>query len=217
MAAVVRKIHRSRVRNLCRNSALTAMVSALPLLAILCACETAKAQDSQASAPRTTLVIFADHSIQDAQWTDLIAALRTGVTDGGAETQSIMGTPEILRGDSLHLGVLVQTVVVVYLHGDCNLEPLLRRTVYGLPLGWTRRTHGRIEPFAHVDCSRIGQVLGPQALGMKREQRMDAMDGAIARVILHEWIHIATQNPNHAGSGIAKAEFGVADLLAGGR
>jgi len=73
--------------------------------------------------------------------------------------------------------------------------------------------HGRIEPFAHVDCTRIGQVLGPQALGLNRNQRNTVMTGAIARVVLHEWIHIATQNPAHAESGISKAQFGVADLM----
>jgi len=31
-------------------------------------------------------------------------------------------------------------------------------------------------------------------------------------VILHEWIHIATQNPGHSSHGLAKARFGVNDL-----
>jgi hypothetical protein len=91
-----------------------------------------------------------------------------------------------------------------------------RRTAYGVPLGWVRRLDGRIEPFAHVDCARIGQVLGPQALGMDADRRNAVMAGAIARVILHEWIHIATQNPRHAERGITKAQFGVADLMTGG-
>ena len=33
---------------------------------------------------------------------------------------------------------------------------------------------------------------------------------------MHEWIHIATQNAAHAEHGIAKAQFGVADLMADG-
>jgi hypothetical protein len=74
---------------------------------------------------------------------------------------------------------------------------------------------GRIAPFIHVDCTRIGQVLGPQALGLDRDRRNSLMGGAIARVVLHEWIHIATQSSSHAQRGISKAQFGVADLTAG--
>jgi len=36
---------------------------------------------------------------------------------------------------------------------------------------------------------------------------------AIARVILHEWVHVATQNPRHTEQGISKQTFGVKDLL----
>ena len=84
-----------------------------------------------------------------------------------------------------------------------------------MPLGWVSRRNGRIEPFAHVDCTRIGQVLGRQALGMDADRRNGVMAGAMARVIVHEWIHIATQNRAHAERGVEKAQFGVADLTAG--
>lgn len=145
------------------------------------------------------------------------SSMRTELTDGGAEMQPLMGTAEIIRGDLVQPGIRVQTAIVAYLHGDCNLDPLVRRSAFGVPLGWVHRRHGRIEPFIHVDCTRIGQVLGPQVRGMKKDQRMQVMAGAIARVILHEWIHIATQSPAHAESGVARAQFGVADLMAGGR
>ena len=38
------------------------------------------------------------------------------------------------------------------------------------------------------------------------------MAHAVARVILHEWIHIATQNSGHSSYGLTKARFGVDDL-----
>jgi hypothetical protein len=76
------------------------------------------------------------------------------------------------------------------------------------------RADGRIAPFAHVDCTRIGEVLGLHAQGMRRQQRVEAMAVALARVILHEWIHIATQNSTHAREGIEKAQFSVVDLIA---
>jgi hypothetical protein len=81
-------------------------------------------------------------------------------------------------------------------------------------LGWVRIHNGSIEHFIHVECAHIGQVLGLQGIGLKSYQRDQLMAGAIARVILHEWIHISNQSPHHARNGITKAQFGVADLVA---
>jgi hypothetical protein len=163
----------------------------------------------------TTILIFADRRMEDREWTALLAALRSNAVEAATESTALRGTFDIVRGDKMKPGLLVNTAIVVYLHGDCNLEPLQRRTAYGVPLGWVVRVDGRIEPYAHVDCTQIGQVLGPQAQGMNRDKRDAVMAGAMARVILHEWIHIATQSKEHADHGIGKAEFGVADMMAG--
>jgi len=80
-------------------------------------------------------------------------------------------------------------------------------------LGWVLQVNGRIEPFAHVDCTQIGGVLGAQAQGMDADERNTVMAGAIARVIVHEWIHIAAQSSSHAERGIENAQFGEADLM----
>jgi hypothetical protein len=58
-------------------------------------------------------------------------------------------------------------------------------------------------------------MLGPLALGMDRSHLDNVMAEAIARVILHEWIHIATQSASHGANGITKPQFVVRDLLAG--
>jgi hypothetical protein len=206
----------------------TAAASFLLLLfTILWASESAMAQGRAEGPPRpdsqqtsiskqTTMVIFADHRMEDRRWNALFDALRRILADSAAETRGMADHYQIVRGDTMQPGLRVETVIVVYLHGDCNLVPQPRRTAFGVPLGWVWRVDGRIEPFAHVDCTRIGQVLGPQALGMDADRRNAVMAGAIARVILHEWIHIATQNPGHAERGITKAQFGVADLMPGG-
>jgi len=165
--------------------------------------------------PHTTLVIFKDRKMQDRDWRALFEAVRKNVAEGAAETPAIAGTFEVIRGDTMEPDLRVDPDVVVFLHGDCDLEPLARRKAYGVPLGWVFRVNGRIEPFVHVDCTRVGQVLGPQAVWLDRDQRNALMGGAIARVILHEWIHIATQSSSHAERGISKAQFGVADLTAG--
>lgn len=173
----------------------------------------AQAKDSEIPDSRMTVVVFADRPMQDSQWTALFSALRASEAEVAAETQAIAGNFELFRGDRVQPGMRVDRAIVVYLHGDCNLAPLPRRTAYGVPLGWVRKVDGRIEPFVHVDCTRIGQVLGPQALGLDADERNAVMAGAIARVIAHEWIHIATQSSAHAESGIEKAAYGIADLM----
>ena len=199
------------------DCSLARVVAASCLVAISLTGRPITAQHVPPSASQTTVVLFAERPMSDTQWADLFFSMRSELTDGDAEMRPIMGTAEIIRGDRLQPGIRVETAVVVYLHGDCSLDPLVRRAAFGVPLGWVHRRHGRIEPFVHVDCTRIGQVLGSQVRGMKRDQRMRVMAGAIARVTLHEWIHIATQSTEHAESGVAKAQFGVADLMAGGR
>jgi hypothetical protein len=153
--------------------------------------------------------------MEDQEWTALSDALHRSALEA-AETQAIVGTPEVVRGDRMEPGLQVKTVVVVFLHGDCRLVPLAKRTAFGVPLGWVRRMDGHIEPFVHLDCTRIGQVLGAQARGLDLKRRNAMMTGAMARVILHEWIHFATQSSAHSKIGISKAQFGVADLMADG-
>jgi hypothetical protein len=176
-------------------------------------CPLAFAQSPVNPDRHTTVVVFSDHEMQPEQWTALFAALRSAVANGGAETQPLDRNADFMRGDDVVPGFLVDSAITVFLHGNCTLSPLEYRTAFAVPLGWVRRVDGRIEPFVHVDCTRIGQVLGPQAAWMSKERRSQAMAQAMSRVILHEWIHIATQNAGHAERGIAKAEFGVRDLL----
>jgi hypothetical protein len=81
-------------------------------------------------------------------------------------------------------------------------------------LGWVKRIDGQIEPFIHVNCERIVEMLQPLALGMKNERRDTVMAEAIARVVTHEWIHVATQETRHRHSGVMQSQFRVSDLLA---
>jgi hypothetical protein len=173
----------------------------------------ANAQLLQASIPHTTVVVFADRPLRQGQWNALFAALQTNLAKGEDEAQTLDGAADFIRGDTVEAGLKVDSAIVVYLHGNCELEPLMRRTEFGVPLGWVYMHQGHIEPFAHVDCTRIGEVLGVQALGVNKGRRASMMADAMARVILHEWIHIATECPAHAEQGIEKAQFGAADLL----
>ena len=163
----------------------------------------------------TTLVIFPDHSLPQGEWPALFAALHSTLADGMPETRVLDPAPELLRGDLFVPGTLVESPIMVFLHGDCTLQPQPLPSRYGAALGWVRELHGVIQPFVDVDCTRIARVLGLRAAEMTRNQCVSAMAEALSRVIVHEWIHIATQNPKHAREGVAKASFTASDLLGG--
>jgi len=182
------------------------------VLAALFAASPAKAADpsdaSDALRARTTIAVFSDNARSTEQWDLLFAALSAEMAKGGAELKAVDRTAEFVRGETE-----ADAPVTVELHGNCNLEPQERRTNVGHPLGWVRRVNGQIEPVIHVDCAQLGRVLGAQVRWLSRPARDRVMARALSRVILHEWIHYATQNPAHAETGIAKAGFDIPDLI----
>jgi hypothetical protein len=164
-------------------------------------------------APRPTLVVFAEQHMMDSEWVALFDALKKSARGSADEAPALKGGADLMRGDTIVHGLIVDNPISVYLHGDCRLISMPRYTPPGA-LGWVRLVRGRIEPFIHVDCEQIAQELGPLVLGMNRNRRDTVMGEAMARVIVHEWVHVATQNAGHAKHGVAKSRFGVADLLA---
>jgi hypothetical protein len=149
----------------------------------------------------------------DSEWAALFDALQKGTRSAQEETPALKAGVDLVRGDTIVHGLEVDRPISVYLHGDCTLVPMPRYMALGA-LGWVRLVHGQIQPFIHVDCAQIVQELGPLVLGMNRKRRDTVMGEAMARVIVHEWIHVATQNAGHAKHGVAKSSFGIADLLA---
>ena len=212
---------------------LLSSVLALSLLAQVCLA-TAQAQapnSASASAPaaNAVLAIFSDKPMSNEFWPIIFAALREELASGAPETRFLPGQTvgagrssdpavQILRGDKIVPGLNADNPITIYLHGDCVIPrprsfSLAPPSVAGA-LGWVRRNHGQIEHFIHVECTRLAQMLASQAYGLDRDQRNGLMAVAIARVILHEWIHIATQNPGHAPDGLGKAAFRPPDLVA---
>ena len=163
--------------------------------------------------PRLALVVFTDRRMPDDEWAAVSTALHQGFDSLALETHSLPGGFDVVRGDALVPGVQFDVAVSIYLHGDCRLlaQPG-PYTVHGA-LGWVLRDHGQIEPFSHVDCARIAEILGQHVLGMTHATRDVAMAEAISRVALHEWLHIATQNSAHSRDGISKRSFGYQDLV----
>jgi hypothetical protein len=176
-----------------------------------------------ANAANVVLAIFSDRPMSEEFWPVIVSALREELASGGSETRLLPGQTDgagpavqILRGDRIAPGLNADNPITIYLHGDCGVLTSFRlgRPTSSGALGWVRLNHGHIEHFIHVECTRLAQTLASQTHGLERDQRDRLMARAIARVILHEWIHIATQNPCHARDGLAKATFGPRDLIA---
>jgi hypothetical protein len=185
------------------------------LLAAVWICTMGTAQAAVVlTAPHTTVVFFPDHPMPKSEWPSLFAAIRSVLAEVAAKTPAIDVNAELIQGDALVPGLRVDVSLSVYLHGDCDFA-LQRPRGFpaGATLGWVWQRQGSIEPFVHVDCTSIGQVLEPGIYWFSKDQRTRAMAGGIARVIVHEWIHIASQSPGHSGQGVTKAHFGIDDLL----
>jgi hypothetical protein len=174
-------------------------------------------------AANAVLAIFSDRPMSDEFWPIIVSALREELASGAPETRFLPGqivgagpAVQILRGNRIAPGLNADNPITIYLHGDCVVLPLfpLGRPSSSGALGWVRLNHGHIEHFVHVECTRLAQTLASQTYRLDRDQRDRLMARAIARVILHEWIHIATQNPGHARDGLAKATFSPRDLIA---
>jgi hypothetical protein len=163
--------------------------------------------------PRITVIVYPERPMPEAEWTPLLQDLQQGFTNLALETRFTPVPVDIIRGDTLQQHVPVDAAVAIYLHGECTLLGEPDQSVRQGALGWVLRDHGRIAPFIHVDCTRIRDMLGPSALWMKGDRRTLAMAEAIARVVLHEWIHIARQSAAHQSGGLSKGNFGVADLI----
>lgn len=167
------------------------------------------------AAPQITLVVFADRTMPDEEWAMIAATLRLRFENLAVETHFTVGGFDVIRGESLAPGKQFEEVIPVYLHGECHLHAQPGTyTIHGA-LGWVLRDHGTIKPFIHVDCARIAEMLGQHAFGLDKNERNSVMAEAIARVALHEWLHIATQNSKHARDGIFKGSLSITDLLPG--
>lgn len=215
----------------------------LPLMPISawCAVQAQPQAIDPSPAAQTTLAIFTDPTAQnaprisDSLWITLVNALDQELTSGSPEVRALVSQAtddttsqppradvisqvQIIRGDRVSPGLVIHNSISVYLHGECVATSTPRSNPFSYAhssdaLGWVRISNGSIEPFIHVDCTHIAQVLGLQRVPLNSDKRDQLMAGAIARVILHEWIHISTQSSHHARNGITKAQFGVADLL----
>jgi len=104
-------------------------------------------------------------------------------------------------------------LAVVTFTGHCELGDVTYPAFIPGALGWTRVTDGRIQPYAVVDCDRVGALMQRALFSVPAKRREAVFDRAVARVMAHELYHIFTGTATHEGSGVGKAEFTATDLL----
>jgi hypothetical protein len=166
------------------------------------------------------IVFLAQPQISEEFWPVLFQSLREDlearsgeVPDGVALDRNAV----LLRREDLVRGVQAASLIEVKLLGRCDVLPQADRAwrrMSAAPLGWVQRASGEIQPFIFIDCERLAQVLRQATLGLNQEERRQAMVQAIAHVLIHEWIHVATQSSSHSAHGIARASLSVSELIA---
>jgi hypothetical protein len=166
----------------------------------------------------TAIVFYAQAQMKEDMWPALFEALRADLADGAGVLPNglvLEKEPIFVRGSEDLRGVLFPKVISVKLLGRCDLFPQIDRPAPSGPLGWVLMVSGQVQPFVSIDCTRLAQVLRLKLAGLTVEGRRCAMAQAIAHVLIHEWIHIATQSSSHGARGIAQANLSVEELIAG--
>ena len=170
-----------------------------------------------AQQPGTAVIFYSQPQLNDELWPDLLQSLQADLAAGIGEAPNgfaLEQNPAYFRGNDLALGTVFSRVIVVKLLGRCDLLPQSDRSSLDGPLGWVWQVSGKIQPFIFVDCERIAQELRRRSAGLDGYERRHAMSQAIAHVVIHELIHIATQSPGHGKRGITKQFLTAAELPA---
>jgi hypothetical protein len=211
---VIRRIKNiyMRGRSLSRLAGKSTPISCIFVFALIAFSGICRAQN-----PQNALVFYADKQVSSNLWAPLFEAVHNDLAteDFGIAPALLDRSPRLLRNTEVLPGEEFANVVQVKLLGRCDVVQQAFRPLKTGPLGWVLRVQGKIQPYIYIDCTRMAQVLDPTTLGMSSEGRTSAMTQAIAHVLVHEWIHIATQNADHATHGISQAQLTAAELVTG--
>jgi hypothetical protein len=166
----------------------------------------------------TAIVFYAQPQVSEEMWPSLFQVVRADLASGDGELANGVAldkAPILVRGNEDLRGVTFSHVISVKLLGRCDLLPQAYRPDVTGPLGWVLLVSGKIQPYVSIDCNRLAQVLRPTLASLNKEDRRYAMLQAIAHVLIHEWIHIATQSDVHGRQGIMQAYLSANQLIAG--
>jgi hypothetical protein len=170
-----------------------------------------------AQQPGTAVIFYLAPQVNDELWPDLLASLHADLAAGIGESAhgfALEQNPAYFRGNDLPADIDFSKVIVVKLLGRCDVLPQSDHPSLKGPLGWVRQVSGKIQPFIFVDCERIAQALRSHSVGLNKYERRHEMAQAIAHVVIHEWIHIATQSPAHGARGVTKQFLSPEELTA---
>jgi len=170
---------------------------------------------SQPEEPGTTIAFYAQPNVSEDLWPALFQVLRADLAEETGELPNgfvLDKQAAFVRGSDDLRGHVFSRIIVVKLLGRCDVLPQTGHPSRG-PLGWVPQISGTIQPLISIDCTRIAEVLRPAAAGLNKPGRQYVMDQAIAHVLIHEWIHIATQSTRHSSRGISQAYLSVNDLI----
>jgi len=131
-------------------------------------------------------------------------------------------TPELLTAsavwitqDEFQKGMESKHGYEILLHGDCRMAaPGTSQNRPRGPLGWVLMINHQIQPFVHVDCDRVRQMLHRELRDKTTAERRRILARAVSRIVVHEMTHIVTQSSLHGASGLEKAHVSSFDLLA---
>ena len=199
-----------------RKSILESMYGPALLLPLLMVWNWAVALYAEQSG--TAIVFNAQPQVSEDMWPSLFQIVRADLAGGDSELAkgvALDKDPILVRGNEDLRGVTFSHIVSVKLLGRCDVLPQTDHPEVTGPLGWVLLVSGKIQPYVSIDCTRIAQVLRPAAAGLNKEDRRYAMMQAIAHVLIHEWIHIATQSDAHGRRGIMQAYLSANQLIAG--
>ena len=149
-------------------------------------------------------------------WPSLFQIVRADLASGAGELSdgvALDKDPTLVRGSDDLRGMTFSHIISVKLLGRCDFLAQTDGTEVTGPLGWVLLVSGKIQPYVSIDCTRLAQVLRPAVAGLNKEERHYAMMQAIAHVLIHEWIHIATQSDAHGRRGIMQAYLSANQLI----
>ena len=160
----------------------------------------------------TTFIILANHRSQPRFWPILEADLRRNAAAISRTTPVTAGVHFILASPGIPGPSFPSRLEVEFL-GRCDTPWNADSPATYNALGWVLKDSHTIAPIIYVDCAQINNILGLRARIIPEDLSLRIASEAISHVILHEWIHIATQSAAHSSHGIMERGLTATQLI----
>lgn len=112
----------------------------------------------------------------------------------------------------IHLGIANRLVTARLQR--CTLLPANKQSPLELvPLAWVTSTDGEVLSTIHVDCGLVGSQVGSATVWTQQGLAQSLMGRALARVLLHELLHILTGTAEHTGTRLFSNTMSLQTLI----